>query len=92
VTTDKENQAKLNGSPEDAVDMCPYWHQMAGDFASMYPSGGYCTAGCHEKVKVMAGKTVEDVCILKYGDCEGYQRVRTEDEAKDRKTPDTRRR
>jgi len=92
VTIDKENQAKPTGSPEDAVDMCPYWHQMAGDFASMYPSGGYCTAGCHEKVKVMAGKTVEDVCILKYGDCEGYQRVRTEDEAKDRKTPDTRRR
>lgn len=92
MTIDKENQAKPTGSPEDAVDMCPYWHQMAGDFASMYPSGGYCTAGCHEKVKVMAGKTVEDVCILKYGDCEGYQRVRTEDEAKDRKTPDTRRR
>jgi hypothetical protein len=92
VTTDKENQAKPTGSPEDAVDMCPYWHQMAGDFASMYPSGGYCTAGCHEKVKVMAGKTVEDVCILKYGDCEGYLRVRKEDEAKDRKTPDTRRR
>jgi hypothetical protein len=92
VTTDKENQAKPTGSPENAVDMCPYWHQMAGDFASMYPSGGYCTAGCHEKVKVMAGKTVEDVCILKYGDCEGYQRVRTEDEAKEHKTPDTRRR
>jgi hypothetical protein len=40
----------------------------------------------------MAGKTVEDVCILKYGDCEGYQRVRTEEEAKDHKTPETRRR
>ena len=92
MTTDKERKATPNESQDDAVDMCPYWHQMAGDFASMYPSGGYCTAGCHEKVKVMAGKTVEDVCILKYGDCEGYQRVRTGEDAKDRKTPETRRR
>ena len=88
--TTHEDRSKQEGNQSDALPMCPYWHQLAGDFASMYPSGGYCTAGCHDKVKVMAGKTVEDVCVLKYGDCEGYQRVRTEEEAKDRKTPETR--
>ena len=92
MTTNDDAKAETKSRQEEAPDMCPYWHQVASDFASMYPAGGYCIAGCHKKIKVMAGKTVEDVCILKYGDCEGYQRVRTEDEAKDRKTPDTRRR
>jgi hypothetical protein len=76
---------------DESGEICPYWHQMGADFASMYPSGGYCVAGCHQKVKVMAGKTVEDVCLLRYGDCEGYQRVLAEQAAKERETPSTRR-
>lgn len=79
-------------APEEPLEICPYWHQVSADFAAMYPSAGYCTAGCHQKVKLMAGKTVEDVCVLRYGDCEGYQRVLAEEKAKARQTPDAPRR
>jgi len=77
---------------EEPVDICPYWHQLSADFASMYPSGGYCVAGCHQRVKVMAAKTFDEVCNLRYPGCEGYQRLLAEDEAKSRQAPDTARR
>jgi len=71
---------------KEHAEMCPYWHQVAADFASMYPSGGYCIAGCHQRVKVMADKTVQDVCAMNYGECEGYQRLLDEDEEKERQS------
>jgi len=61
--------------PEEKGGICPYWHQLGADFTSMYPNGGYCVAGCHEKVKLMAGKTIEEFCLLHHGDCAGYQRL-----------------
>jgi hypothetical protein len=76
----------------EAPEICPYWHEVAADFASVYPGGGYCIAGCHKKVKVMAGKTVRDLCLLNYAGCEGYQRVMTEEEVKTRERPETFRR
>ncbi|MFB3819001.1 MAG: hypothetical protein ACE147_15160 [Candidatus Methylomirabilales bacterium] len=75
-------------SGEHAAEMCPYWHQVAGDFLSMYPAGGYCIAGCHKRVKVMAQQTVEQVCAMRFAECEGYQRLLTEDEARARNTPE----
>ena len=71
------------------LEICPYWHQVTADFASMYPSGGYCIAGCHERVKVMAGKTVQDLCAMNYGECEGYHRLLNEDEEKERQSQDS---
>jgi hypothetical protein len=68
------------------AEMCPYWHQVAADFASMYPSGGYCIAGCHQRVKVMADKTVQELCAMNYGECEGYHRLHEEDEEKERQS------
>ncbi|HYL80076.1 MAG TPA: hypothetical protein VEU07_04635, partial [Candidatus Acidoferrum sp.] len=62
--------------------ICPYWHEVVNDFASMYPAGGFCIAGCHKRVKVMAGKTVDEVCAMNFAECEGYQRVLAEEEAK----------
>lgn len=75
---------------DEAMDICPYWHQVSTDFTSVYPSGGYCTAGCHQKVKVMAGKTFNELCVLRYGECEGFQRVKGEEQA--RQAPDKTRR
>ncbi len=72
---------------EQSAEICPYWHQVASDFASMYPAGGYCIAGCHKKIKVMAQKTVEDVCAMRYAECEGYQRVLAEEDEKAQQTP-----
>ncbi len=77
---------------DKAPAMCPYWHEVAADFTSMYPAGGYCIAGCHKKVKAMAGKTVEDLCLLNYEGCEGYRRVRAEEEEKADQRPETLRR
>lgn len=76
-------------SPEDSPPICPYWHQVSSDFASMYPAGGYCIAGCHKRIKVMAGKTVDQVCAMNFAECEGYQRALAEEEAKERKASDT---
>ncbi len=76
-------------SPEETAPLCPYWHQVSNDFASMYPAGGYCIAGCHKRIKVMAEKTVDQVCAMNFAECEGYQRVLAEEEAKTRKTSDT---
>ena len=89
VTTKDDAKAEQKNTQEDSVDMCPYWHQVASDFASMYPAGGYCIAGCHKKIKVMAAKTLDEVCAMHYNECEGYQRVLAEDEAKERKAPDS---
>ncbi len=76
-------------SSEETSQICPYWHQIGADFASMYPAGGYCIAGCHKRIKVMAGQTVDQVCAMNFAECEGYQRVLAEEEAKARKTSDT---
>ncbi len=76
-------------SPGDRPQLCPYWHQVSSDFASMYPAGGDCIAGCHERVKVVAGKTIDQVCAMNFAECEGYQRVLAEEEAKERKASDT---
>lgn len=73
-----------NDSLDEPVPICPYWHEVASDFVSMYPAGGYCIAGCHKRIKVMAGKTLEDVCAMNFAECEGYQRLLAEDEAKKR--------
>jgi len=70
--------------PDKSVELCPYWHQVSNDFASMYPAGGYCIAGCHKRIKVMADKTFEDVCAMNFAECEGYQRLLAEEEAKQR--------
>lgn len=37
----------------------------------------------------MAGKTVDQVCAMNFAECEGYQRVLAEEEAKERKASDT---
>ncbi len=77
-----------NDKAEETTPICPYWHEVASDFTSMYPAGGYCIAGCHHKIKVMAQKTLEDVCAMRFAECEGYQRVLAEEEAKARQKPD----
>ena len=79
--------SEANDSPEEPREICPYWHQVSADFAAMYPGEGYCTAGCHKRVKVMAGKTLEELCILRYGECEGYQRVLAAEQAKALQNP-----
>ena len=76
-------------SPEDTPQVCPYWHQVGADFASVYPAGGYCIAGCHKRIKVMAEQTIDQVCAMNFAECEGYQRVLAEEEAKARKASDT---
>jgi hypothetical protein len=92
VKTTKESGPGAQQPTQDAPEMCPYWHQMAADFAAMYPAGGYCIAGCHKKVKVMADKTVQEVCAMNFGECEGYQRVLAEEEAAAKKQPESVRR
>ena len=92
MTMKKDSEAQPKSSSEEALVLCPYWHQVASDFVSVYPAGGYCIAGCHKKVKVMAGKTLEEVCAMDFSECEGYQRVLAEEEARDRQTPESRRR
>jgi hypothetical protein len=89
VTTNSRSEAKVKNSSKETPEVCPYWHQVASDFVSVYPAGGYCIAGCHKKVKVMAGKTLEEVCAMNYGECEGYQRVLAEEEARERKTSES---
>jgi hypothetical protein len=89
VTTNDDAKAEPKSPQEEAPDMCPYWHQVASDFASMYPAGGYCIAGCHKKIKIMAGKTLDEVCAIHYNECEGYQRVLAEEKTKEQKTPDS---
>jgi len=73
-------------SPDESVEVCPYWHEVAADFASMYPAGGYCIAGCHKHIKVMGEKTFRDVCAMNFAECEGYQRLLAEEEARQRQT------
>jgi hypothetical protein len=84
--------SNMNEPSNDPGEICPYWHEVANDFASMYPAGGYCIAGCHKRVKVMAGKTVEEVCAMNFAECEGYQRVLAEEEAKKQQAQGTIRR
>jgi len=81
-----------NHLPENPQEVCPYWHQVGSDFASMYPGGGYCIAGCHKRIKVMAEKTFTEVCAMNFAECEGYHRLLAEEEAKDRQSPGTIRR
>jgi len=76
-------------SPEEPVEICPYWREVAADFLSMYPAGGYCIAGCHKRIKVMADKTLYDVCAMNFAECEGYQRLLAEEEAKVRRNSGT---
>jgi hypothetical protein len=83
---------KTQAGAETPMDICPYWHQVSADFASVYPGGGYCTAGCHQRIKVMAAKTFDEICVLRYGGCEGYQRVREAEEEKARQAPENTRR
>jgi hypothetical protein len=73
-------------SPDTPAEVCPYWHEVTADFASMYPSGGYCIAGCHKRIKAMAQKTFDEVCAMNFAECEGYQRLLAEEEAKQRQT------
>ena len=73
-------------SPEKPAEVCPYWHEVAADFASMYPGGGYCIAGFHKRIKMMADKTLRDVCAMNFAECEGYHRLLAEEEAKERQT------
>jgi len=72
--------------PDTPAEVCPYWHEVAADFASMYPGGGYCIAGCHKRIKVMADKTFRDFCAMNFAECEGYHRLLAEEEAKERQT------
>ena len=92
MTTAKKPSQESTEPTSQADEMCPYWHQVAADFASMYPAGGFCIAGCHKKVKIMADKTVQEVCAMKYGECEGYQRVLSEEATKAKQQPDSVRR
>ncbi len=92
MTMKKDSGARAKSSSEETPVLCPYWHQVASDFVSVYPAGGYCIAGCHKKVKIMAGKTLEEVCAMDFSECEGYQRVLAEKEAKAGQTPESRRR
>jgi hypothetical protein len=92
VTAKNDSDTRPKSSHEETPEVCPYWHQVASDFVSVYPAGGYCIAGCHKKIKVMARKTLEEVCAMEFAECEGYQRVLAEEEAKARQTPQLRRR
>jgi len=92
VTAKNDRGVRPKSSPEETPELCPYWHQVASDFVSVYPAGGYCIAGCHKKIKVMAGKTLQEVCAMEFAECEGYQRVLAEEEAKAGQTPQLRRR
>jgi hypothetical protein len=78
-----------NNSPDKPAEVCPYWHQLASDFASMYPAGGYCIAGCHKRIRFMAEKTLDDLCAMSFAECEGYQRLLAEEEAKQRQSSGT---
>jgi hypothetical protein len=79
--------ASANDPSDKPAEVCPYWHQVGNDFASVYPAGGYCIAGCHKRIKVMAEKTFDDVCAMNFAECEGYQRLLAEEEARQRQTP-----
>jgi formate dehydrogenase iron-sulfur subunit len=58
------------------------------DFVSENCIGcGYCIAGCHKRIKVMAEKTFTEVCAMNFAECEGYHRLLAEEEAKDRQSP-----
>jgi len=87
VATVKKRSSETTSPQTGEPEMCPYWHQVAADFTTMYPAGGFCIAGCHKKVKVMADKTVQEICAMNFGECEGYQRVLAEDEAKTQNAP-----
>jgi hypothetical protein len=76
-------------SREEPVEICPYWREVAADFVSMYPAGGYCIAGCHKRIKFMAAKTLQEVCAMNFAECEGYQRLLAEEEARVRRTSGT---
>jgi hypothetical protein len=89
VTTHDDAKAEAKSPQDEAPHMCPYWHQVASDFASMYPAGGYCIAGCHKKIKVMAGKTLDEVCAMHYSECEGYQRALADEQTRARATPES---
>ncbi len=75
--------------PRESVEMCPYWHQVTSDFMSVYPAAGYCMGGCRKPVKIMASATVERVCAMRYCECEGYQRLVAEEEARHAERPET---
>ena len=76
-----------HASPDEPVTVCPYWHQVTADFALRSPAGGYCIAGCHLRIKFMAEQTFQDVCAMNFAECEGYQRLLAEEEARQRQTP-----
>ena len=79
----------LGDPAEKKAEVCPYWHQVTNDFTSVYPAGGYCIAGCHMRIKVMAEKTFEDVCAMNFAECEGYHRLLAEEEARQRQSMGT---
>jgi len=77
----------MTASPDSSdkpAGVCPYWHQVTNDFASIYPAGGYCIAGCRKRIKVMAEKTSDDVYAVNYAEREGYQRLLAQEGAKQR--------
>jgi hypothetical protein len=68
----------------EPAPICPYWHQVAADFASMYPGAGYCLAGSQLRIKVLAERTMRDLCARNFAECEGYHRLLAQEEAKQR--------
>jgi len=61
------------------AELCPYWHQVASDFVSVYPAGATASPDATRN-QDMAGKTLEEVCAMEFAECEGYQRVLAEEE------------
>jgi len=90
VTTPKSGAQ--NAPEAQDPQICPYCHQVVADFASLYPAGSYCAGGSDKRVKVMAQKTVDEICAKHFTECEGYQRLRAEEEARAKATPDSLRR
>lgn len=63
---------------ERAVQVCPFWHQLATDVLCMYPQTGYCLGAEHGKPRFPSRASVRQFCIANFGVCEGFQQRATQ--------------
>ena len=62
----------MRGKKEPAVQMCPFWHEVANDFLCVYPRRGYCVGAEHGKPRVPGRRTADTYCAGNFRLCPGF--------------------
>jgi hypothetical protein len=54
--------------------VCPFWHELATDFACLFPQRAYCLPPGQGKPRFPGRATILGRCLADYQRCKGYRR------------------